>query len=212
MAIPATVILLLQTVLLLFGIGGGHDMGGADAPDHDFGHDGSSDHEAQGVDHHDPGLRIFTVRGIVAFFAIGGWVGIALLDAGVSPVPATVVAFAAGFAALFLIAWLLKLSMKLQDAGNIDYKNAVGRTAQVYLRIPAAGAGIGKVTLNLQERFTEVNAVTAATQPIPTGSTVTVTGVRDEAVLIVEPVSPPPKGAKERQAASVSGNVQSHKK
>lgn len=216
MAIPATVVLVLQTILLLFGLGAGHDLDhGADAGGHDFGHDldhdahdfghdydhdahafghaGHGEHGEHDGAHHVEGLRVLTVRGLVAFFAVGGWVGIASVDLGVPSLLAVLFAFLAGAVALVLVAWLLALSLRLQDEGNINLANAVGQTAQVYIRIPPQGEGYGKVTLNLQERFSELEAVTSAKVSIPPGSTVRVTGTRDANTLIVEP-------AGERQA------------
>ena len=73
-AIPATLILILQTILLLFGMG--HDS--ETDIDHDVDHD-IGDHDAAGDGaNHEAGLRILTVRGIVAFLAVCGWVGVAL--------------------------------------------------------------------------------------------------------------------------------------
>ena len=80
-AIPATVILIIQTVLLMFGVGGhdadsgefdhdfsySHDFDGH--IDHDFDHshdfDGHIDHDGA---HHLSGVRIFTIRGLIAMF------------------------------------------------------------------------------------------------------------------------------------------------
>ena len=194
-ALPATVILILQTILLLFGLGGhgassgtesggfemGHDIG------HDIGHD--TGHETGHDSHQDSGLRVFTVRGIVAFFSIGGWAGVASLEWGVPPAFSAFLALIGGLAALFAVAWIIKLSLKLQDAGNIDIANAVGHVAQVYLTIPGGGVHTGKVVLNLQERYTELNAVTPAPAAIHTGSAVVVTGVLDDSTVTVEPIA-----------------------
>ncbi len=140
---PSTLILLLQTILLLFGVGGGHDADmdhdvdvDADAQmeletDHDIDHDGGADHVG--------GLRLLTVRGIVAFLAVCGWAGVALTDLGVSPVPTTVAALAAGFAALLVVALVLRWSLKLQQTGNLDLNHAVGLTGEVYVSIPQGG-------------------------------------------------------------------------
>ena len=96
-AIPATLILCIQTVLLLFGLGAGGDgeldsdtsgldtgdgtAPDLDAPDADVpdSWDGESGHDLA----HDPGLRIFTIRGLVAFFSVFGWAGLALSRSGV---------------------------------------------------------------------------------------------------------------------------------
>ena len=186
-AIPATVIMLLQTVLLLVGFAGhdtecDHEMGECttDLSDEtDEVHDGA---------HHMDGLRLFTVRGIVAMFAIGGWTGVALCDAGFGPLISGGLAMVAGLAALFLAAYVIKLSLKLQDDGNFNIKNAVAHTATVYIPIPPSRGGTGKITMNLQERFVELDAMTDHGEKLPTGAMVQVVSVTDKNEVIVRPM------------------------
>ena len=128
-AIPATLILLLQTILTLIGFtqdGGGdvdhdgsfdHDGGldhdgsldhgdldhGGCEQDHDFGHDANS----QGAEHSGD-WHLITVRGVVAFLTLFGWVGIALLDMHVPAVLSIFLALVAGFIAMFVVAILRK--------------------------------------------------------------------------------------------------------
>lgn len=188
-AIPATVILLLQTILLLFGLGNGQDADG------DIGADAGGDVDAGGeIDEADPaehaaGLRIFTVRGMVAFFAIGGWLGIALGDTSLPMPVVSLIAFLGGTAALLLTAWLIKWSLSLQDQGNLNLQWAVGKTAQVYIPIPAEGKSSGKVTMTLQERYVELSAVTTAERALHTDEMVKVTGVVNQSVLVVRPLN-----------------------
>lgn len=199
-AIPATVILIIQTVLLMFGVGGhdadhgefdhdfsySHDFDGH--IDHDFDHshdfDGHIDHDGA---HHLSGVRIFTIRGLVAMFAVGGWLGIAMIDLGVSNAISVIIAFVGGFLALILVALVLKLMLSLQQGGNIDVQNAIAKTAKVYLTIPASRKGTGKVTFTLQERFVEMDAVTDFTQDIKTDSMVQIVSVTDNC-LVVRPL------------------------
>ena len=138
--------------------------------------------------HHMDGLRLFTVRGIVAMFAIGGWTGVALCDAGVGPLISGGLAMVAGLAALFLAAYVIKLSLKLQDDGNFNIKNAVAHTATVYIPIPPSRGGTGKITMNLQERFVELDAMTDHGEKLPTGSMVQVVSVTDKNEVIVRPM------------------------
>ena len=216
-ALPASAILIIQTVLLLFGLGSHHDSG-MDGSAHDGGfagsaHDGSLDatvgshfdgadvhgdgvfgtHDVSGADlHHeahpladqDAGLRVFTVRGLIAFFAVGGWTGIAMIDLGLVPALAAFLALAAGLAALFLVAVIIRMLLSLQSSGNLDIRNAVGCIGVVYLHIPGSFAGSGKITLLLQERSTEIDAMTEFTEGIPTGRQVRVVGLRGEKVLV----------------------------
>ena len=198
MAIPATIILVLQTVLLMFGLGGGHDAdaGGLEAG-HDFDvhtgdHDAGGDHDMHDGHGHEggdaAGLRLFTVRGFVAFFSIGGWAGIASLDYGAPPMLSVAIAVIGGLAAMLLTALIIKWSLKLQSSGNIDMQNATGKTGEVYTPIPPNMQGRGKVFVTVQERFVDVDAVTDSDEKLPTGARVTVKSVTPDNVLVVEAI------------------------
>jgi len=196
-ALPATVVLVIQTVMLLFGIGSGHDGHfehsggeGADMQDLPGQAPGQPDGDANGIqDLPDAGLRLFTVRGLVAFFAIGGWTGIALIDLGAQQVVAAVAALVAGALALLLVAWLVRVVLSLQSAGNLDIRHAIGQIGRVYLTIPALGRGSGKVSLLLQERSVELDALTEQDTAIPTGSPVIVVAIQGS-LVVVSPVDP----------------------
>ncbi len=205
-AIPATVILLLQTILLLFGVGGGHaadhgdfagDTASADTPEAgmDAGDTTAVDYSAQEAPqdfhdtaHHAEGLRIFTVRGIVAFFAVGGWLGVVLGETGMPMYAAILLAFLGGVAALVLTALIFKWSLSLQDQGNLNLINAVGKTAQVYIPIPPEGKGTGKVNLTMQDRYVELSAMTTSKAELARDQLVKVTGVVNQATLMVRPI------------------------
>ncbi len=187
LAIPATVILVLQTILSFFGIGDGHDCDG--------GCDGALDADPDvGSD----GLTVFSLRGITAFFALGGWAGVMAAEA-MSPVLSVLIALAVGTAALIGIAFLFRAMMRLQSSGNVRFENAVGHTAKVYITVPAAKQDFGKVTLTVQERFLECDAVTPAPSDLKTGALVRVTGVLDESTLIVEPMEESDLPAREKE-------------
>lgn len=198
-AIPATIILALQTLLLLFGLGGHGDADdGAGIEDHDGhdagyhpGHHGSSahaQHDSHPDGHHDGGLRIFTVRAFVAFFSIFGWLGIALIDNGVNNALSITLAFLTGATAMVGIAYFFKSVMRLQSSGNIDIRNSLGKTATVYIPIPPNRSGKGKVTVLVQGRLSEVEAVTDSEFTLKTGSEVVGVSVSNQNVLCVAPL------------------------
>ena len=120
---------------------------------------------------------------------------ILMLETALPDWAAILIAVAAGVATLIGIAFLMRGIYKLQSSGNIDISNAIGKVAQVYIPIPAAGAGSGKVTITLQEKFCEYTAITAAAEALKTGSYVRVVSVSDGGVLLVEPLT----GAKKEQ-------------
>jgi|AGTN01.2.fsa_nt_gi hypothetical protein len=169
-AAAATIILIIQIILILVGFE--HGVG-------DFSADTDTDLDAGS------GAALFTVKGAVAFFSIGGWVGLAL---SLSDVPLAFViigAFVAGAAALVGVGYLFKLAMKLQSNGILVFKDAVGKEALVYLTIPKKGGGQGKINLTAQERFIEAEAMTEEPEPIPTGTLVKIVGYLGN-IFIVE--------------------------
>ena len=162
-AVPSTLVLLLQTIFSIAGFGndgdinlsdtGGIDMGDIDmdidvdidldvSPDGDVCPQGDTDSVTH-VHADYSSLQLFTVQGIVAFLAVSGWVSIAALSSGMPAVGAIPVGAIAGFFAMYGIAKLVQLSKKLTENGTIDFHNAIGETATVYIPIPPSGEGEG---------------------------------------------------------------------
>ncbi len=202
LAIPATVLLLIQTILLLFGMGGGghdahleSDVSGLEGPDADFNldaHDVSYDHDADAgapdATHDtvaDAGLRMFTIRGFVAFFSIFGWTGVACTQGGMRVFPSLAIAFAAGLASMLAIAFIMRMAMRLQVNGTISLTNAVGRGATVYMRVPAGRTERGKVNLLVQDSYIEADAVTDESSDLMPGREVIVLGLTTPNTLLV---------------------------
>lgn len=192
-AIPATLILVVQTIMLLFSVGGANDAELADFSDGDAGFDMNGDGMIDADGSHDgdihgdaaAGLRIFTIRGLVTFFSIFGWVGLLLLRYEVNGGISLLIALVCGIVAMVLVAMAFAAFLKLQSSGNSDIKWAVGTSGSVYMTIPAKRQGKGKVTAVVGEKYTEFDAVTDDEQPIATESSVTVVGVTGGNTLVV---------------------------
>ena len=165
-AVPATLILLIQTVLLF--AGGAFDSDGdagvpdADGPDFDGPDaDGGPLHEAAAdPETPDTGLHLFTVRGVVAFLVLFGWGGLWLHQVGLPGFLAVFLAIPIGFAGMVGIALAVRQALRLQYDGTLDLRNALGRTGTVYLTVPPGRSSPGKVTLTVQEQLTEFEALT----------------------------------------------------
>ena len=196
-AIPATLVLIVQTVMMLIGAGSSDADGlGDDLPedipdgipdgngiDGVFGDNEVTDlADSVGFE----GLRIFTVRGIIAFLVVFGWVGVLMDRPEIRLWITLLVAFVSGFAMMVLLAILFKWVMKLRNDGNIDNHNAIGVSGRVQLIIPASRSGEGKVHLMLQGSYIERDAVTDDKEPIPTGSEVVVIGLSGQTTLVVK--------------------------
>lgn len=198
-AFPATALLLIQMVLTLFGLGHAADADVDVELDLSIDIDGDgipdipdiSAMDATAIGDHDTGfgagLQLVSLRGIIALFAVGGWVGLALLRSGMDRGLAVLLAVAAGALAMLLTALILKSFLRLQYNGSLDVKNAIGLSGTVYLTIPPVRSASGKVTLLLQERLAELEAVTDCELPIKTGAEVVVVGISGKTTLIVQP-------------------------
>lgn len=190
-AIPATLILLIQTILLFLGVGDDADGGLDDinsVPDDIGAGDGifGEDAVSETPDFHGlEGLRLLTFRGIVAFFVVFGWVGVAMDASGAALWLTLPIAFVCGFAMMLLLAFLFRAIMKLRSDGNTDNRNAIGTAGKVQLTIPPARTGEGKVHVMLQGAYVERNAVTDDTEAIPTGCEIVVVGVSGQTDLVV---------------------------
>lgn len=153
-AIAGGTVILGQAGLSVFGIGGGEDV------DPDVSVD-----ELDGGD----GLHLLSVRTIAAFltfFGLTGWTG---TEAGWNPAATAGAALGAGLSAMLLVAALMRFFQGMGSSGTLDLAQAVGLPASVYLRVPAARSGKGKITVSILGRSVELEAMTAGPE-LPTGS------------------------------------------
>lgn len=172
-AIPSTLIMVIQTILLVIGMAGDADVDVDDIPD------------TAG----DDGLALFSVRGIVTMLAVTGWCAVAFIESGLNQIVSVLLSIVLGFLSLVGTAYLMRAVYRLQASGNIDVGNAVGKVAQVYIPIAASAKKTGKVTMTLQEKYCEFDAITAAEETLTTGSYVRVVAVDGTGVLVVEPLA-----------------------
>lgn len=195
-AIPSTLILVLQMILSMMG---GESDGGVDVSD-TSGLDMSGDIDTDVVfdgdtnvgdavqDGGNPAdfgnLKFLTLQTIVTFLTVFGWVSIACVSGGLPPVAGIAIGAACGLVMMFVVAKIVQMSAKLAEDGTLNLKNAIGETATVYLTIPAKGGGEGKVTMQLQGRFCEIDAVNAGETPLATGAQVLVTDVLGSTLVV----------------------------
>jgi hypothetical protein len=150
-----------------------------------FHHDATDD--LHGVHLAEEGLNLFSVRAIaagVAFFGVGGLAGMSTPLRALLAIPAAVVF---GGAAMVGMAYATRAILRLEDDGSVRVESAVGVSASVYLSIPAARGGLGKIHVQVQNRLVEYQAVTSHSEPLPTGARVLVVDVIDSDTVDVVP-------------------------
>lgn len=179
-AIPATMMLIIQLILTIIGLG---DNGDADADTNmevDDADEAFSDNDAL-----DAGLRVFTFRGLIAFFSVLGWVGTICTGNGLDIVWSILISVASGTVAMVAIAAIMKWLFSLQYDGTEDIKEALGVSGTVYMRIPPSRSGKGKINIVVQGKLCEKNAVTDEETILNCDEEITVVGISGEETLIV---------------------------
>jgi hypothetical protein len=183
-------VLVVQAALSMLGLDDAHDAGhGADG--------------ALGAHEADHGLPLLSLRAIAAFltfFGLGGW----WADArGLAPMWSAPIGFSAGASTMLLVAWIVRAQRRLNSEGTLELARAVGLHARVYLRVPAARSGQGKVSVMLQGRSAELSAWTDGPE-LPTGAQVRIDQQLGPDVFLVSRL---PAGAEPHAAAATGGSA-----
>lgn len=168
-AIIALIVLSFQMILTLF-----------------FGMDDGTD--AFDIGQHDSGMGIFSVRGITAFFTGFGWTGVICTKRGLDLIPTVAIAFFIGFGLMLMIYLMMRSFMRLQSNGKLDYSNAIGQIATVYLTVSPVQRPGGQVEVMIQGRLVTAEALQKGSQPLAPGTKVKVVDQIGAATLIVEPL------------------------
>jgi membrane protein implicated in regulation of membrane protease activity len=168
-----TIVVVYRVVALFLG----SDLDGDDFGDLDG--DGHSDGGS--------GFQILSVHGLASFFMMFGLVGLALSRQSKAGMGLSILGgLLAGMAAIWVIARVFRLFLRLQSSGTIHPQAAAGCLGTVYLTIPAAGTG--RVNVRIGQCLREMDAVATEGTELPTGTQVRVIRV-ERTLAVVEPLS-----------------------
>jgi uncharacterized membrane protein len=170
--LPVTVVFLIQMILTFAGMDSDGFSGG--------------DAEANGMEAEggEQPFQLFTFRNFINFLLGFGWTVIAFNNSIESRFLLVTLGVVAGVALVALVMFIFyKLSAMVQS-GTMNIHNAVGQVAEVYLSIPAAKSGTGKVHVKVQGTLRELEAMTEGEQ-LQSGQRARVTGVVNDHLLMV---------------------------
>lgn len=174
-------IFVVQTILTFIGID--HFDSGADV---DF--DGGAD-LGDPVDGHTLGTmgisQLFSIRTLIYFMLGFGWGGICFQSVFESPYLRGLVAVACGCVFVWVFYMIMRTMFRLEASGNINIRECVGLTADVYLRIGSERSSKGKVSVSVGGALREYEALTDGKE-IPSGAKVKVVDVIGANTLLVE--------------------------
>ncbi len=178
LASSATAIMIIFLIMMLLGFET-DEFDGGDVPD--LTGDSINDDPLTGI----AGLKVLTLRGILVLVSIGGWTAYLLVET-LLPWLAILIGVIVGVVAAYLQALAFRATLRLESEGNLDYKNAIGLHGTVYMRVPKSKTGKGKVTVNIQDRLIEIDAITEEESDILPKTSVIVSGLEDPTTIIVK--------------------------
>ena len=188
--IVSSLIFLIQSIMTFIGADTGDggidtDFAGADAGGFDAGVDGGLDADTSGdIPDMGSGLNLLTFRNFVNFFLGFGWTAVLFAGEIKSTFLLMLLSILVGVALVFAVMYLFKWLSSMQQTGTINvFKTAVGCTGKVYLTIPAARSGEGKVQITINDSVREYDALT---EELPTGTNIKVLEAIDAHTLLVE--------------------------
>jgi len=175
--LAASLIFIIQSIMTFVG---------ADA-DTNFDVDVDTSMDGADLSNIEGGSNLYTFRNFVNFLLGFGWSAILLQDSINSTGVLVVVSVLIGIALVACVMWLFKWLAGMQQSGNINLqKSAAGCEGKVYLTIPAARSGSGKVQITINGAVREYDAITESEEALKTGTSIRVVDVIDSNTLLVE--------------------------
>lgn len=170
-ALPVSLIFLVQIVMTFIG------MDSTDGLHADFSGDMSaSDHDS---------FQLFSVRNLINFLLSFSWSGITLYNSIHNTFVLIFVSFLIGTAFVALFFFVMRALHGLSEDNTFKLNLAVGKTASVYITIPAQKNGTGKVQVSVNGSIHEIDAITEH-EKIESGTVVRVNEIINNNILLVE--------------------------
>jgi len=173
-ALPVSLIFVIQTILTFIGLDGG------DGLDADF--DTDLDVDAVGAS------QYFSLRNLINFLIGFSWTGVLFYDSIDSKLLLVGLALMIGILFLLFFFWAIKQIKGLAEDNTFMIEDTIGKTAEVYLPIPPRRMGKGKVLVSVNGSTRELTAATDELIKLKTGMLVQVASVENESILIVKEI------------------------
>lgn len=172
-AIVASVIFLVQTLMTFIG------SDTSDGLNADF--DGD-------LVHADAPFQLFSLRNLINFLLGFGWTGVTLYESFGNKMLLLALAVIVGSIFVALFFFIIKQILKLTEDNTFNIDSLVGKTGEVYIRIPPKMSGSGKVQISVNGSSHELSAMTNSDEQILSSTVIKVDAVQNR-VLIVSKLS-----------------------
>ncbi|MCE7056590.1 NfeD family protein [Algoriphagus sp. AGSA1] len=169
-AIPVSLVFVLQTILTFVG------SGGSDGIEADF--DGD-------LDGAEAPFQLFSLRNLINFLLGFSWAGISFYTIIPNYPLILLISLVIGFAFVYSFFLIIKQIQKLGEDNTFRLEKTLNKIADVYLAIPGNMQGKGKIMVSLNGSVRELDAMTEKNK-IETNATVRILRVESGNILIVE--------------------------
>jgi len=165
-AIGASVIFIIQTIMTFVG---------ADA-------DTDVDVDFEGGD---SPFQLFSLRNLVNFLLGFGWTGVSLYNVIPSKFLLGITAFLVGIVFIAIFFFIMRALIKLSEDNSFRIRETIGMTADVYLTIPKAKEGKGKIFISVRGTTHELSAITENPEEIENGTLVKVLDIEGDNLVVI---------------------------
>ena len=171
-ALPVSLVFVIQSIMTFSG------MDGHDGLDADF--DGDLQHG------HEP-FQLFSFRNLVNFMLGFGWSGIAFYTVISNHVLLVIVAVAVGVSFVVAFFFMMRQMQGLAEDNTFRIASVINKTGSVYIPVPAAKSGRGKVQVSANGAFHELEAITDF-ERIETGATIRIVRIENDHLVSVQKI------------------------
>lgn len=168
-AIPSSLIFIIQTIMTFIG---GDVSDGIEA---DFDGDLTSS---------DAPFQLFSLRNLINFLLGFSWTGISFYKYISNPIILILISLFVGISFVILFFFIITQITKLSENNSFNLNDTLNQTAEVYLTIPEAKKGIGKVMISIKGAFHELEAISEETKKIETGSLVKIIKIENNKIVV----------------------------
>lgn len=169
-AIPASIIFLIQTVMTFMG---------ADAGD---GIDADFDSNLSGTD---APFQLFSLRNLINFLLGAGWGGISFYNSIENKTVLILVSAAIGVAFVAAFFLIIRQVQRFGEDNSFNIDHTLNQTGTVYIPVPENKTGIGKIQVSVKGSVHELNAITL-NERIGTGTLIKVIKIESNNLVLVE--------------------------
>ncbi len=129
-------------------------------------------------------FKVLSLRSVITFFTLFSWGGALYMSEGMLPVKAMGISSIWGLVGMLAIAGIFYFMGKMSETGTKDVTSAMGKTATVYLDIPADGFGEIKTTVSGAVEHIKAKSING--EALPSGTQVRVVKVVGQTLVKVE--------------------------